>query len=57
MMGYMKNLFISFISFFLLSSLFGQREQPEVRTGFTIFKKYKMFESGIPTVSFKTKRR
>ena len=29
MMGYMKNLFVSFISFFLLSSLFGQREQPE----------------------------
>ena len=32
MMGDMKNLFISFIPFFLLSSLFGQREQPEVRT-------------------------
>jgi predicted peptidase len=28
----MKNLFIAIIPFFLLSSLFGQREQPEVRT-------------------------
>ena len=32
MMNGMKNLFITLIPFFLLSSLFGQREQPEVRT-------------------------
>jgi len=32
MIACMKNLFIALIPYFLLSSLFGQREQPEVRT-------------------------
>ena len=39
MMVCMKNLFISIIPLCLLGSLFGQREQPEVRTLDTQFSK------------------